>query len=95
MSNCFHKWVHTRRLSDEEYKCLKCGEQRGGCKRENVSMTMTTEELRDKFAMFAMQAIISSGSDAPLAALAELAYAQADAMIAEKIRQSRETKEAK
>lgn len=27
MNNCFHMWVQTGRLSDEEYKCLKCGEQ--------------------------------------------------------------------
>lgn len=47
---------------------------------------MNKEDLRDQFAIAAMQGIISNGSNMPLAALAELAYAQADAMIDERDR---------
>ena len=49
---------------------------------------MNREDLRDQFAMAAMQGIISNGSDIPLSALAELAYAQADAMIDERDRRN-------
>ena len=53
-------------------------------------MNAQTEELRDQFAIAAMQAIISTGRGIPLAALAELAYAQADAMIDERNRRFQE-----
>lgn len=49
---------------------------------------MNREDLRDQFAMAAMQGIIANGSDIPLTALAELAYAQADAMIDERDRRN-------